>query len=928
MKKETEARLDVVSSISEEHVDAVTTERISASARQRKKLLLIRKISAVAAAFVIIVPTVLILIFALTGGQVPVYTGMTVSNFSPFAEESAYLAGEPLAAKDGIKAKKKPISDGMKEHFGIAKSELLYNAKQNEDIYITVKINNPENYEILSFTLNGKKYSSYMFEDGSDMENLVLKVNVGEAVGLLSYTIDAIKYVDGEKIKDVRMDGERTVKIGIYSENQPTSAISELSHSSSTVSAKINVFDIDAAVALGGGKFYAVLYDGEAVVSKKEISLGEVDVSFINLKAGEDYTLAVVAFFDAFDGQGVAPHLLVSEEFTAESGIYPTNINVVGNEVSFQLVSSNSSLVFTGLELIDWSGNTHYTSDRPQARISNLPGGRLTLRISYNYTENGYTSSGTSETVFWCAEGMLPIIGEVSFHYSNYPVSHPISGGYFTHKASELTATTDDLNVYSLSGGVVVEIQSYRVIYDEEDPTAPPTLIEGFIEILDTTGKYHLYRFVKDSPFKLGDTVKLGDKIGVLYTTGHILNEGLNLHYACSTLQDGVKVYHCPSFDTPQKSESEKLDDLLLANPILTEGLTVSGTYGETATVMLTFNTAAGNEKIVPDSHYLPSYATIEKIEDNVWKLTCDFSELRETEKHAISVTLNFGTFQTSWTLSLTFTPTDVPPIEGDGTEGDEGGEGDTPTHDPEAEISVSRALALPDGTSVKVKGTVCYVSTWNDSYDNCNATIRDSEGNVLYAYRLATKVALGDEVVITGVMSTYNEERQLSEGCTAEITVIHGDAHVYQDGLCTVCGGIEPSDEHVSISVNIADYAAANGWISNRKYTTLSADEAITVTASGGTNTGNYYSGNSSWVLYRNESATLTVSAAEGKTIVAVKISYTNSGGGTFILDEEIIRTDALTVVNADSVTLEVGNMGTSTSGQVKITSIEIIYK
>ena len=94
----------------------------------------------------------------------------------------------------------------------ISSADKIYYADKNQDIYITIKLSNPDSYEIMSFTLNGNKYSSYMFEQGSDMENLILKHNVGNAAGIVDYTIDAIKYIDGTDIKDVIMDGDKTVK--------------------------------------------------------------------------------------------------------------------------------------------------------------------------------------------------------------------------------------------------------------------------------------------------------------------------------------------------------------------------------------------------------------------------------------------------------------------------------------------------------------------------------------------------------------------------------------------------------------------------------------------------------------------------------------------------------------------------------------------
>ena len=110
-----------------------------------------------------------------------------------------------------------------------------YYALKNEDIYIYIHLSNPDEFEILSFTLNGKKYSSNMFEYGSDLETLILKYNVGDVDGLQEYTIDAIKYVDGEKIKDVRMEGDKTVKVFVNDEKDLLQFNAELSFMTLTI---------------------------------------------------------------------------------------------------------------------------------------------------------------------------------------------------------------------------------------------------------------------------------------------------------------------------------------------------------------------------------------------------------------------------------------------------------------------------------------------------------------------------------------------------------------------------------------------------------------------------------------------------------------------------------------------------------------------
>ena len=76
-----------------------------------------------------------------------------------------------------------------------------YFADLGEEIYIHIHFDNPDNFEIVSFTINGKKYSNYMFEEGSNMETIIIKINVGRESGVQEYTLDAIKYIDGTKIK-------------------------------------------------------------------------------------------------------------------------------------------------------------------------------------------------------------------------------------------------------------------------------------------------------------------------------------------------------------------------------------------------------------------------------------------------------------------------------------------------------------------------------------------------------------------------------------------------------------------------------------------------------------------------------------------------------------------------------------------------------
>ena len=266
-KQEDLFRLDVISGIDDEIIDRHLKKRFALWFKRKKRrvryLPLIAAILSVAllmggalALFPLLVPqsdipdddgTIPDNGILPDGRQIPIYLGMTVSTEAPAqgqlelptpTDASALVPLAeliPLDEEDGKDKDKDKDKDGNssdtdngsgndnKDNNGNKDEPIIfgetYYAKKHEDIYIHIHFSNPDEFEILSFTLNGVKYSTYMFEQGSDLETLILKYNVGDANGLQEYTIDAIKYVDGEKIKDVRMQGDQTVKVYVSSDN-------------------------------------------------------------------------------------------------------------------------------------------------------------------------------------------------------------------------------------------------------------------------------------------------------------------------------------------------------------------------------------------------------------------------------------------------------------------------------------------------------------------------------------------------------------------------------------------------------------------------------------------------------------------------------------------------------------------------------------
>ena len=275
--------------------------------------------------------------------------------------------------------------------------------------------------------------------------------------------------------------------------------------------------------------------------------------------------------------------------------------------------------------------------------------------------------------------------------------------------------------------------------------------------------------------------------------------------------------------------------------------------------------------------------------------------------------------------------------------------------------VTVSEAVGLEDGTLVFIEATVSKITyKWSDSNKNMSVDITDGT-TTINAYKLATEVGVGDVIVIYGKVGSFNDVKQIAAGATAEIKTAHvcsewNDAtcdapktckvcgategtkldHIYGEGdTCTACGAAKPvAGANVTASTVIADYAAANSWSNGIRYESIAVDSNVTVSSTGtavgdyGLNTGKYYTSGENWRIYQSESATVTVTAAEGKTIVSVKISYASQNGGVLTLDGTAVESEQVVTVNAGSITFGVANSGEATNGQARITSIEVIYK
>ena len=143
------------------------------------------------------------------------------------------------------------------------------------------------------------------------------------------------------------------------------------------------------------------------------------------------------------------------------------------------------------------------------------------------------------------------------------------------------------------------------------------------------------------------------------------------------------------------------------------------------------------------------------------------------------------------------------------------------------------------------------------------------------------------------------------------------------------------------TFSISMLDLTSLEGWANGTSHPELpTGTEELTITSSGtpvgdyGVNTGKFYCGTDSkgvtyanWRIYQSESAKVKFESTT-KTIKTIKITFEAQKTGTLLLNDTVIESDAVTEINASTAEFTVGNSGTSTKGQIKISAIEVVLK
>lgn len=324
----------------------------------------------------------------------PVYKGMTVvRNIG----EATALEVNTLGDGFTVEADDE-ITQNMKDLISIdveTDDEVKYYVSPGETYIVQVHISNPDSFEIQSFTLNGIKYASYMFMQGSTMELLLLEVTAPTTSGYMELTIDAIKYIDGTEIKDVRIDGNKTIKTGVAYENDPLVTVDNEVIGTTSLSLNVNMIDNDRIVIMTSARIY--ITDGETH-EYKQLVRGENAITFDNLIMGKSYKYGIVATYDKADGKGNIANWLVERSFATLKPVAISNLDINKESVDFTIVKTDNTGEISEIRLLETDGTVVQSlSDLNLRRFENLLSNhnyKIEIKFSYsseNRIETDYT---------------------------------------------------------------------------------------------------------------------------------------------------------------------------------------------------------------------------------------------------------------------------------------------------------------------------------------------------------------------------------------------------------------------------------------------------------------------------------------------------------------------------------------------------------
>ena len=208
--------------------------------------------------------------------------------------------------------------------------------------------------------------------------------------------------------------------------------------------------------------------------------------------------------------------------------------------------------------------------------------------------------------------------------------------------------------------------------------------------------------------------------------------------------------------------------------------------------------------------------------------------------------------------------------------------------------------------------------------------TVSFSDGGSVTQASYGAEVTLPSRPAISSYTFAGWSEANVPDETTTTPTIIPAGAYTPAANitLYPVYSKTESASgvQNKTASVNISEYASANHWTNGTKYTSVTLDKNVTITAVGGGNTGKYYENGHDWRFYQNETAKTVISLSEG-TLTSATLTYTEANGGVLKFNNANLSSGSSVDISGSTAEFTVGNTGNATNGQVKFTAITVNY-
>jgi uncharacterized repeat protein (TIGR02543 family) len=271
---------------------------------------------------------------------------------------------------------------------------LDYYGMPDAEVFVNIYLNNPLRFEILSFTLNDDKYQSFQFLEGSNSNLLILKIRLPAQSGRYEYTIDQIKYVDGTEIKDVRIDGDQIVNVGVTFLSKPIVTIQPIQITKFSLSVTLQVQDSLKQLKDNYSGLKILLIQNNEIVFSSDLTEGNQTVLIDKLPSGTKYQFYIVGLFDILDGKGYQQSFYFDTLVKTNSFLEFYDISVSTNSVNFKLREDDPTNLGSLTKVQIYEGD-EFVEEIPANGRSNFEFTELfsdteyTLKAVYNYRIEG-----------------------------------------------------------------------------------------------------------------------------------------------------------------------------------------------------------------------------------------------------------------------------------------------------------------------------------------------------------------------------------------------------------------------------------------------------------------------------------------------------------------------------------------------------------